>query len=737
MKKRILSFLVIFGMLFGLFTVSVGAESYWDAQKDYIKALESGDPNEIISAAMRIATVYSDPADDTEHMRLWSPMREAGYAYTKLGMFDKAADCFRSALRSAEYLYNMGYEDYYSHVNSLKKLISHTSMGPAVYAETADPSNIPFYNARVEAPAGTSHGMCGSFDASHDNARLVYVQFFNESIEGFSWQLPEGTDDYTLVIGWNVPNENYEDLRKIAAGEADGYIRENLEYLSTLKCDILIRFGAEINCWSSLPSNEEEFKQNGQKFIDTFKAAFRHVADLAEEYVPDVGMIYSPNDTSNWYFTPEDFYPGDEYVDWVGMSAYCNKSSRTDFDISNSVDAFYCEGDYYENQIVKISHIVEAFGDRKPIIITEGGYCYKSANGVQNTEHAAEAMKFFYTYVTRVYPQVKCIMYFNTNFGNNSYQIIGDGANAELGALYRRLVENDAAMQYSMGRGKSCGYTDILNMDEVTDALRLSVYAKFPTLEKVTVKYALDGKVISESNEYPYSCNIDTDFMGVGNHFLCITVTCLGVDTKLYYKAEVSSDSRVTVTRAIPDSVTDIESGFWGTEAIAFGMATGLFNGTSPSTFEPMTSLTRGMFVTILGRFDSVDQNDYKGVPFDDTAEGEWYTPYVEWAKSCGVVNGTSETTFEPNSKITREQICAIIVRYAEYKNVKLADGNSVETERFADHDKISPYAESYVYIVKNAGIVNGKGENLFDPTAFATRAEAATIMMRLAGICK
>ncbi|MCQ2456200.1 MAG: S-layer homology domain-containing protein [Clostridia bacterium] len=737
MKNKIFSVLVLLSLLISALVLPGNAETYWDAQEAYFDAVDSGDDDASLSAVERIEAIYTDPSDETEYLRLMFPQMKAAEIYEKRGQFVKSSEYYGKFLAGARFMQDAGNE-YRDYLNPYGMLYRHNSITPKVYAETSDVTNVPYYYSRSEERAGVAHGMCSYFDAEHDSSQILYVQFFNESVEGFRWQLPEVLDeDYLLLVAWNVPNENYEDLARIASGEADEYIKENLEYLAKLDCRVLIRFGAEVNCWSSLPSTQAEYDEKGQAFIDIFKEAFIRVSDMAKDIAPNCGMVYSPNDISSWFFTFEDFYPGDEYVDWVGISAYLNKPTQTEFSLSNGNDAYYCRGDYYGNQLVKIAPIVEAFGDRKPIIITEGGYCYNSSNGVQTPEFAREAMRYFYTYVTRVYPCIKAVNYFNANYGGNSYRLFGeDPKNTELADLYRELVDGDAAMRYSITHEGNCGYVEFKDFDEINDELKLSVYASYPTTEPITVKYEIDALPVKETTEYPFSLDLSVSSLGVGGHFLKITVSCMKTETVFYYKVNVASDGRVTVSDAVPETIKDVPPKFWGYEACAFAMSKGLMGGTSESTFDPNKPLTRGMFVTILGRLSGVDGTNRKSAPFTDVADGKWYTPYVAWAAENGIVNGVSETRFAPNDNITREQMCTIFVRYSDTFGLGLDKTPEPGEVLFADDAKIRDYARECVYTCLRSGLVGGKGNGRFDPRATATRAEAATIFMRFMKYC-
>ncbi len=738
MSKIKLPFVIISALLTVIMLSStlpwlMGDAEYWPAQKAYNDAVASGDAAAILDAVKLIEAAYPEPSSEAEYLRLYYPSLKAAGIYESEGRYDKAAEYYGRCYTYAKAL-DGGSGAYRDIVNASEMLYRHNNITPTLYVESADVSKVPFYGARAENEAGCLQGMTDYFDKEHDNAQILYVQFFNEDIEPFSWQLPVDTEDYTLMVAWNVPNENAEDLIRISEGEADDYIRRNLEYLSTLKCRVLIRFGAEVNCWLALPANKADAEADGGAFAEIFKTAFRYVSSKAKEYCPSAGMIYSPNDVSNWFYHHTDFYPGDEYVDWVGMSSYNNLPSKSSFEVSDSSDAFYSIGDYYDNQIVKIESLLEAYGDRKPIIITEGGTAHESDNGLQTEEHALESMRFFYTYINRVYPQVKCVMYFNSNYSSNKYSIFGlPESNSAVAELYRALNSQNVTMQYLMGKSDKCAYVPFDGFTENIGELSLSLYAAYPTSEEVRVEYYLDGVEVLNSTEYPYSYDIDVNDLAVGGHLFRVHVTCRNTETWMNYKVTVTEDGTVSVSDPIPSSITDVSQKFWGYDAVMYGMARDLFNGTSDSTFDPNGSVTRAMFVTILARMSGVDPADYKESSFVDVKAGKWFSPYVEWAKSKGIVNGKTETTFAPDDKITREQMCTILVRYCEIFGIELdsSDVPEEETEYFADHDDISSYALEYVYTAKFAGLVSGKSGNVFDPKAGATRAESATIFMR------
>ena len=173
---------------------------------------------------------------------------------------------------------------------------------------------------------------------------------------------------------------------------------------------------------------------------------------------------------------------------------------------------------------------------------------------------------------------------------------------------------------------------------------------------------------------------------------------------------------------------TDI-NGHWAKEHILFAVSRGLFSGTSETTFSPNTTLTRGMFVTALGRLAGIDPVDYQTRKFTDVKADVYYAPYVNWAAKTGIVDGTTSTTFAPDSNITREQMAVIMKNYADKMGYSIP--KTLEAVTFADNAQISSWAKDAVKAMQQAGVLSGKENNRFDPQGNATRAEAATVLHR------
>ncbi len=172
----------------------------------------------------------------------------------------------------------------------------------------------------------------------------------------------------------------------------------------------------------------------------------------------------------------------------------------------------------------------------------------------------------------------------------------------------------------------------------------------------------------------------------------------------------------------------------WSHEGIEFAYHRGLFEGTAKMTFSPNKTMTRAMLVTVLWRYDGRAE----GVPtaFTDVQPDRWYTDAADWAAESGIVKGVSETLFDPNGIISREQLAVILFRYCEQKGITVA--NRADFSTFPDAASVSPWAKDAMQWAVAAGLITGTriGSTLYlDPQGGATRAQVALILMRFCNL--
>ena len=190
----------------------------------------------------------------------------------------------------------------------------------------------------------------------------------------------------------------------------------------------------------------------------------------------------------------------------------------------------------------------------------------------------------------------------------------------------------------------------------------------------------------------------------------------------------------VTFTEEAETPATDVSEIFvdiapdaWYTDAVQYAYDNGLMTGTAEDTFAPNATTTRGMIVAILHRLE--DEPAAQDAGFSDVADGSWYASAVAWAKETGIVNGYSDSTFGPNDAITREQMAAILMNYAEYKGQDVTA--SADLSGYADADAVSGWATDAVQWAVEEGLINGMSDDELAPQGNATRAQVAAIFQR------
>lgn len=187
-------------------------------------------------------------------------------------------------------------------------------------------------------------------------------------------------------------------------------------------------------------------------------------------------------------------------------------------------------------------------------------------------------------------------------------------------------------------------------------------------------------------------------------------------EMKLYYKDA-------------PARLTDV-SGHWAEESILSCVEQGLFQGTTDTTFEPETGMNRAMFVTVLSRLSGEDASGYIN-PFYDVPENSWYNKPCAWADARGVAGGTGGGAFSPMLAVSREQMAALLYRYALAYGLTEGDIELQTLADYSDGANVSDWAKQAMLWAVETGLITGRGNATLAPAAGATRAEVAVILIR------
>ncbi|MCR5825724.1 MAG: S-layer homology domain-containing protein [Oscillospiraceae bacterium] len=275
--------------------------------------------------------------------------------------------------------------------------------------------------------------------------------------------------------------------------------------------------------------------------------------------------------------------------------------------------------------------------------------------------------------------------------------------------------------------------------DAAADAIHVSVQDATLTAEaELTPDGAVTVRVADAAGEAETAVNggVRLSVSGVRAGQVLAVVDETGAVTRYITKSLVEDGTAYALltgscTVRVVDNARrfdDVGSGIWYKDAADFVSSHELFFGVNDTRFAPDVRMTRGMLVTVLHRLESLPKSTAANV-FSDVAEGQWYTEAVTWAHESGIVKGYDTGDFGVADDVTREQLAAILYRYAKPLGV---DDAERALEGYADAGDVSFWAEDAMRWAVGNGLIRGDDSNRLNPGGYATRAETATILMRV-----
>lgn len=375
-----------------------------------------------------------------------------------------------------------------------------------------NPAN-PHTGAKFEPQNGIYFGMTDPESAAcakSPSAALVYVQFKKEKIESYDRVLRGYSEKGCIIqLAWNL---EYKSISLAQAAKETALIEESADYLASLGSPVLLRVAAEMNVWNP-PADPGEFKN-----------FFLAVARTMKKRAPNVAMVFVPNDISALGASIMDYYPGDEYVDWVGVSNYyqyyfLGQKNASDFDRS-----VYGAMEY-ANPVRKLREIVELFGQKKPIMISEYGVANYYGRLGESTEGWAKGrlMQIQY-YVPMFYPEIKAMFYFNTVRDEAQNYALSNSPG--LNELYGKLMAENGIY---LPLGQTVPEFIYAKLDSSgrlvrADSVIINAYAEAIKDPSLTVTYSIGGRQYAIVSEIPYRAVLDLSGLADGTHDIEVSV---------------------------------------------------------------------------------------------------------------------------------------------------------------------------------------------------------------------
>lgn len=176
---------------------------------------------------------------------------------------------------------------------------------------------------------------------------------------------------------------------------------------------------------------------------------------------------------------------------------------------------------------------------------------------------------------------------------------------------------------------------------------------------------------------------------------------------------------------------SDVKRDAWFYDAVNYVYQSGLFKGTSATTFEPYSVMTRAMFITVLSRFAYADLTAYE-TTFTDVEKGEYYYAPLGWAEECGIISWIEGDEFNPDLPITREEMVTCMYNYADYIKFDSSDYDMSMANRITDLTEAGGYSKEALRWAFAVGVISGYGDETIKPKGTATRAEVAQVFINL-----
>ena len=400
----------------------------------------------------------------------------------------------------------------------LNEMVSHPE--GALYTEDYTRSSTPYFGQRLEPVSGIYAGVNGDdvFESEYLGASLNYIEFSD-----YQKDILKPNKDYVkshsclITAAWNI-----DDLADVY--DQEEYIRDTLDSLAKYHKPVIVRIGAEMNV--------SELGDAPAAYVN----AFRTIADIVHEY-PDLAVMWAPNDMCALNKPFEYYWPGDEYVDWVGVSVFAKKHFNANTELDRDGNVYFMTGDfaYATNSLKNITDFMERHGIKKPLAISEGGSVTQInyPNGGEIDEWSKTRLGYEYWYAPMRFPQLKLINYFNHKM-EDEVQFFNMHDKPEFVSLINEAL---SAGQYKRTANDMPKFTfkEVVSESFEQTAIPLYTYAYLPEETIQKVEYLLDGALLFESTKIPYKYSPASEYLPQGTHRLTVRITGSRTNMELDY----------------------------------------------------------------------------------------------------------------------------------------------------------------------------------------------------------
>ncbi len=703
---------------------------YWPYYTAYTEAVESGNTDEILRAGDDMLDFYSQFEMNWD---IASMSYNIYYYRYQNALFEKDGD-YAAAIDNAEKLvYVSDYLEFTDMVVAASARIEKLDPMTEVYALSGTASNC--CGALNEPQTGTYYGriadmsntlMLNADEVADEAIVSFYVELGTNTAADFSWVIDDYDDGkHAVHIALNFPDKA-ETASEILTGIHDENIKQTLSYLSGFNSPVLLRIGGEMNLW----------EMDAAVFI----RAYKHVAQMARSIAPDVALVWSPNYVGSWGSRIADFYPGNTYVDWVGASLYTNSQNASGY-TDYSDDSMYFGRGAFADCVLSLKTVAEFAEDHnKPVVVTEGGTGIISiSTGADYSQKAVVQTRKMYAALNMVFPNVKAIIYSDTDFQNADYKYALSNS-AAVSAAYDSAVASNTTLISDITQSAP-SYIKLSEFSEVCESVNITAYSDTLYSDCITVTYYLSGEKIASKTTLPYSCTIDASSLAAGQYeFKALFSDGDGYETAKTYTLTKLMNHTVTFTDGFDASASLDVPSEWAQEEVGLALDLGLVPDTMACSYT--ANITRLDFCRLV--INLIEQKAGKtidavlserGLSPDYSAFTDTSDKNVLAAYALEIVNGRGNNIFDCDAGINREEAAKMLKNAADILGVSA----SAAAVSFSDAASFSSWAvEGIGFVSATADQVSGKvvmggtGGNMFSPKGTYTRQQAFVTMLRL-----
>ena len=395
----------------------------------------------------------------------------------------------------------------------MEALVTETEV--SLYTE-GEMNEAPFFGGKLEPYSGIYAGINADGNGWPDGSGrifphpfAVYSNYmeFDERQERFykpgSLILPDA--DALSLVPWNL-----SDVTQVF--ENEDYIRRTLDHMASYQKPIIVRFGGEMNIGTLGDSPSAYVK------------AFRKIADMVHEY-PNFATMWSPNDLGSLDRPMSYYYPGDDYVDWIGVSSFMKRDFLDNPNTTRTDAVFFMTGDFawHTNTLKPVLKFMEEHNIEKPIAISEGAVISALSYSQDDlTDWAEPRLRAMYWNVAMRYPQVKMITYWNNTFEEEAVHYDLTNHPNYISIVEDALQNGPFLLSYS--QKARFNFVKPEGRSFEASAVPLYTYAYLPEEMAANVQYQINGTELSTQTEIPYHLTADLSGLEDGTHTLNIVV---------------------------------------------------------------------------------------------------------------------------------------------------------------------------------------------------------------------